>query len=143
MATKTVTIDANEWVYPDVDGAPHTVTAAQTFTFDLADGGIAAVYYALDEAEEVNCDDGGEVQLIRDTNKANVTRAIGPLADANDGVKTYGVEGRWLMSYNDGQVQEWVPAELTINNIDAPTSITAKFEDQFGNIFTWTTVTVA
>jgi len=143
MSTKTVTIDTNEWSYPDISGAPHVVTNAETFTFTLTDGGETAVTYAIDAAQTVNCDDGGEVQLLRDCDIGNNSRSIGPLADTSDGTATLGVEGRWLMSYNNGPVQEWRPASLTIDNIDAPTSITATFEDQFGNTFTWSTVTVA
>jgi hypothetical protein len=145
MAEKTITIDTNEWAYPDKSGAKHLVTNAETFTFTLTDGGASAVTYALDGGS-VNCDDGGEVQLLADAGTAgsgNIARSIGPLADANDDATTYGVEGRWLMSYNNGPIQAWVPATLKIDNVDAPTAITAKFEDQFGNSFTWTTVTVS
>jgi len=43
MATKTFTIDTNEWLYPDVTGITHAVTNAQTFTIELTDGGASAV----------------------------------------------------------------------------------------------------
>ena len=143
MSTKTVTIDTNEWNYPDAYGTKHTVKDAETFTFTLTDGGASAVTYAIDIDESVACDDGGQVKLLRDADNDNSTRSIGPLADANDDATVYGVEGRWLMSYNDGPVQEWVPATLKVDNVDAPTAITAKFEDQFGNSFNWSTVTVS
>ena len=59
MANKTVTIDTGEWSYPDISGAPHVVTNAETFTFELTDGGAAAVYYGLNSGQSVDCAYGG------------------------------------------------------------------------------------
>ena len=53
MSTKTVTIDTNEWLYPDVSGITHAVTNGQTFTFELTDGGASAVTYQTDNIFDV------------------------------------------------------------------------------------------
>jgi hypothetical protein len=152
MATKTVTIDTGEWIYPDSSGSPHTVTNAETFTFELTDGGAAAVKWANDIDGSVVCDDGSRITLRPQASQSQVGTAAangtignwGLTADAQQGAVQYGLPGEFVASHSSTNIpQYWKLATINANDADAPTSITAKFEDQFGNSFTWTTVTVS
>ncbi len=147
MSTQTISVGANDWVYLDKSGAPHNVTTSEGFTFTLTDSGTAAVKYAIDSvgdgSQTCNCDDGGEVQILADVDGNGTSRFIGPMADANDGIAALSTEGRWLMSYNNEPTQEWVPASITIDNVDDPGTITAFWEDQFGNRMFWDAVPVS
>lgn len=150
-ATQTLTVGAGDWVYIDKSGAPHNVTTGQSCVFYLTDTSSTIVEYSItsvtDGTQTLNCDDGGEVQFIADAGTANsgasTNRFIGPLTDAMDGVATVGVEGRFLMSYNNGPVQNWVPASITVDDIDNPSTFTATWEDQFGNVMTWDAIPCA
>lgn len=153
MATKTVTIDTGEWLYPDVFGVTHAVTNAQTFTFELTDGGASAVTYQQDLAKSVTTTDGYTIAM-RPQSEGNLggstgtnvgsRRIWGPGADALDGVAVYSQRGELYMECPvTGILQIWKPCVVNIDNVDAPTSITASFEDQFGNYFSWTGVTVS
>lgn len=151
MATKTITIDTNEWIYPDISGAPHTVKNAETFTFTLTDGGAAAVTYQNDLDGSVLCDDGSRVFIRRwavnatnGTGNGNTARTWGPTADAQDGVAIYGLAGEFVTSHSHTNTyQIWKAVSINVDNVDAPTTITARFEDQFGNAFSWTGVTIS
>jgi hypothetical protein len=93
-----------------------------------------------DGSQTLDCDDGGEVQMIADvigTSGAGTQgyRKIGPMGDTvYDTKAVVGTEGRWLMSYNNGPVQEWKPSSMTIDDVDDVATFVATFEDQFGNI---------
>lgn len=152
MATKTVTIDTGEWFYPDITGITHQVTNGETFTFELTDGGASAVTYQQDLAKSVSTTDGLRITMRPQTNMASntsgatgsVRRTFGPTADAQDGVKVYGLAGEFACECpTTGVLQLWRTANLTVDNVDAPTAISGLFEDQFCNSFTWTTVTVS
>jgi len=147
MAQKTVTRDSGEWIYPDRTGTTHEVTAAQTFTFELTDGGASSVTYAIDNAQSVTTTDGLTIHFRPSHVQAedNTTRLIGgEQADANDGVTVYSIAGELdIEDPASGDVQHWKPSTWLVDDIDTPTSITAKFEDQYGNTFTWTSVTIA
>jgi len=151
MATKTVTIDTDEWNYPDISGAKHMVTNAEAFTFTLTDGGASAVTYQNDLDGSVLCNDGSRVTIRRWAANAtnglvngNLARTWGPTADAQDATAVYGLAGEFVTSHSSNNVyQFWKPISLTVDNVDAPTAISGTFEDQFGNRFTWTTVTVS
>lgn len=151
MATKTFTLGAGAWKYPDVSGVTHTVTTSQTFTVELTDGGAAAVVYQTDQAQSVTTTDGLRIQIYAHTDQAGASasngssrRAWGPTADAQDGVAVYGLAGEFTARCPvSGTPQLWKAISINIDNVDAPTSITAKFEDQFGNSFTWTAVTIS
>ena len=134
MATKTVTIDTNEWVYIDSRGDEHKVTNAETFTFTLTDGGASAVTYNVNEGQSVATDDGYNI-VIDSPSKVNTTD-IGTFADANDATEyTGGVRGIIRMTCDSTNApQYWSIAKVTINNVDAPTAITKLvLEDQFGH----------
>lgn len=152
MATKTVTIDTGEWLYPDRTGITHSVTNAQTFTFELTDGGATAVTYQQDLATSVTTTDGLRITMRPQTNPGSnisgatgsVRRTWGPTADTQDAVTVYSQPGELAMECPvTGITQYWKPQTINLDNVDAPTLITAKFEDQFGNTFTWTGVTVS
>ena len=149
MSTKTITIGAGEWVYPDSFGVKHTVTTSQTFTVELTDGGASAVTYQTDQAQSVTTTDGYRIPIFSRTENAsaaagNTRRTWGPTADAQDGVAVYSLAGEFTTRCPlSGRTQAWKPSTINIDNVDSPTSITAKFEDQFGNNFTWTSVAIS
>ena len=145
MSQKTITIDTNEWQYPDAYGVTHTVTNAQTMTFELTDGGASAVTWKSNAATLTTTD--GKLIVVRpqaDTaNSSNLGRAWGPKADAQQGAARYNIAGELCTQMSGGPLQCWTPAVFNVDDTDAPTSITATFEDQFDNSFTWSAVTVA
>jgi hypothetical protein len=149
MATKTFTIDTNEWLYPDVTGITHAVTNAQTFTIELTDGGASAVTYQNNQNQSVTTTDGYSISIYSRTTPASGTSGNtrftwGPTADAQDNTTLYGIRGEFSTRCPiTGIGQHWVPATINVNNVDAPTAITATFEDQFGNAFTWTSITIS
>lgn len=151
MATKTITIDTNEWLYPDKFGVTHAVTNGQTFTIELTDGGASAVTYQNDQNQSVTTTDGYRIGIFAPTNTAgqtasngNVRRSWGPTADAQDGVAVYGLAGEFTTRCPmTGAEQFWKPVTVTVDNVDAPTTISAVFEDQYANSFSWTNVTVS
>jgi hypothetical protein len=139
MATKTVTIDSGEWVYPDVSGINHTVTAAETFTFELTDVSTTGATYRMDGGS-VKCDDGCRVYIKRGE---SINFNLFP-KDAKQGTVVRNDPGGWVMlDPYSGVEQIWKVASSNINDVDAPTTITATFEDQYGNTFTWTAVTIS
>lgn len=149
MATKTFTIGANKWQYPDVTGVTHTVSTNQTFTIELTDGGASAVTYQNNQDQGVTTTDGLRIPIFARTENAsgtsgNTRRSWGPTADAQDGVAVYGLAGEFTTRCPyTGITQNWKPITVNVDNVDAPTSITAQFEDQFGNYFSWTSVTIS
>lgn len=151
MATKTVTIDTGEWLYPGINGITHTVTNAQTFTFDLVDGGANAVTYAINGGQSVTTTDGRRIVLLADaenatngTGNGNTSRKWGPTSDTGEGSTFYSQSGRIsCLDPESGVRQDWVADKILVDDTDTPTAITATFRDQYGNTFTWTTVTVS
>lgn len=151
MATKTFTFDTNEWLYPSINGITHAVTNAQTATFTLTDGGASAVTYVIDGGQSVTTTDGRRIVFLADaenatngTGNGNTARTWGPTADAEDNVTLYSKAGRIsCLDPESGVRQNWVADKILVDNVDAPTAITATFRDQYGNTFTWTTVTIA
>jgi len=151
-ASQTATVGANDWVYIDKSGAPHNVTTSESFVFYLTDGGATDVQYHItsvtDGSQTLDCDDGGEVQMLADVAGVSGSgtqgyRTLGPLTDAMNATATVGIEGRWLMSYNNEVIQEWVPSSITVDVIDDPGTFTATWEDQFGNVMTWDAIPCA
>lgn len=151
MATKTVTIDTAEWLYPDMTGVTHEVTNAQTFTFELTDGGASAVVWQNDLAQVLTCTDGTLITIRPQTMGApvgttngNARHSWGPTADAQDATAIYGLAGEFSASHSSNNVvQNFKAITILADNVDAPTALTATFEDQFARRFTWTTVTVS
>lgn len=144
MATKTFTIDTGEWAYPDKFGVTHMVTNGQTFTIELTDGGASAVTYQTDIGKSVTTTDGLRVEVVPTAGYNNIRRTWGPTADAQDGVAVYGLAGELVTRCPmTGDYQYWKPVTVNVDNVDAPTSITATFEDQFGNEFSWSGVTIS
>ena len=151
MATKTVTIDTGEWAYPGINGITHSVTNAQTFTFTLTDGGASAVTYVMDGGQSVTTTDGRRIVFLADaenatngTGSGNTARKWGPTADAQDNVTLYSNSGRISCLDPETHIrQNWVADKILLDDVDTPTAITATFRDQYGNTFTWTTVTIS
>ena len=139
MATRTVTIDSGEWDYPDVTGITHRVTANETFTFELTDVSTTGATYRLDGGS-VKCDDGCRIYLKRGE---TISYNLFPLDALSQGAVDYRCAGSWVMldPYN-GLEQRWKPATINLSDVDSTGTITAKFEDQYGNTFTWTAVTI-
>jgi len=138
MATKTVTIGANEMEYIDADGQPHVVKTSESFTFTLTDGGSTAVVYNLMAGQNFLCNDGSRVHIIPMADGSNQTLNITTLADAQDNKTLDNISGEIPMK-NDmcGTVQNWRFAKFKVNNVDAPTALYATLEDQFGNVMKW------
>lgn len=134
MASKTVTIDTNEWIYVDSRGDEHLVTNSETFTFTLTDGGASAVTYNVDNGQTVATDDGYNI-TIDAPSKVNTTD-IGTFADAKDASEyASGVRGTIRMTCDStNSPQLWSIAKVTIDDVDTPTAITKLvLEDQFGH----------
>jgi len=145
MSTSTVTIDANEWVYPDRYGVQHTVTTAQTFTFTTTDDTpiSATAEYRLDIDETVATDDGYTITMRPEDNPYGSNEFILTMSDAAQGTAVLNTNGSWRMSISvDDTIQIWKCASLDIDDADDPATISATFEDQFGNTFGWATVTI-
>ena len=136
MASKTFTIDTNEWKYVDSYGIPHTVTNGQTFTIELTDGGASVVTYNQHVNTKVTTTDGYTIHFRQQTDINNTARKLHTFADTEDGVSVYGKGGELVAECPvSGRLQYWRPAKITLNNVDAPTALTAtRLEDQFGNV---------
>ena len=151
MAAKTVTIDTGEWICPGINGSTHTVTNAQTFTFELTDGGASSVTYDMNGGQSVTTTDGRRIVFLADaenatngTGNGNTVRTWGPTADTQDNVTLYSIRGRMVTLDPESHVpQYWVADKILVDDVDTPTSITATWRDQYGNTFTWTSVTIS
>lgn len=152
MANKTATCGAGAFVFSDPFGVQHTVTTSQTFVFDLTDGGASAVAYRQNINTSVTTTDGrtltfrpqAEGATISGTGNGNGGRVWGPTADAQDGVAVVNLAGEFSTSFSEGNIrQNWKAESLTVDNIDAPTTMTGRFCDQYGRHMVWTNITVA
>ena len=152
MATKTATCVANALKFEDPFGITHVVTASQTFTFDLTDGGDSAVAYRQNAATSVSTTDGRRLTFRRQAEPSNTAGATGnylgqvwgPTADAQDNVAVYSLAGEFVTEFDEGNIpQYWKARTLTVDDIDTPTTMSGSFVDQFGRIMTWTGITVA
>lgn len=152
MATKTCTCGAAAFKFEDPSGIEHVVTTNQTFTFELTDGGAAAVTYAQDNATSVTTTDGRrltfrpQVTISQPGATAfNGNRLTwGPTADAQNGVAVYSLAGEFVTEFSEGNIpQYWKAITITANDVDAPTQLDGTFEDQFGRKMTWVAISVA
>ena len=149
MATKTATCVANSLKFEDPTGIQHTVTTSQTFTFDLTDGGASAVEYRPNLANSVTTTDGRTLVFrpqSTNTSGTNVgtIRTWGPTADAQDGAAVLSLAGELVTEFSEGNVpQIWKAETLTVDNVDAPTTMTGRWKDQFGRYMDWAGITVA
>ena len=152
MATKTATCGAGALIYQDKNGVEHTVTTSQTFTFERTDLGPSAVTYASDIGTSVTTTDGGRITFRPRTNMASNTsgatgsarRTWGPTADAQNNTAIYSLAGELVAEFSDcGIPQMWKSITLTVDDVDAPTTMDGTWEDQFGMRMVWTGITVA
>ena len=137
MATKTVTIDTDEWIYIDATGIGHTITNAQDFTTTLTDNSETDVQIYVDATQDgVTTTDGYVIDFQPEADQNSTARYIGSIADTADTVLTHGLSGEFVCKCpTTGLVQRWKPAQVTLDDVDAPTALTAtRFEDQFGNV---------
>lgn len=140
--SKTITIDTNEWKYPDRFGTTHTVTNAETFTFTLTDDAMASgeVEYILDVGQSVSTDDDLTIYFRPQGTGIRVFN----IKDSEEGSAIRRNVGDWVMECPvSGEKQIWKSTSFNVDDADAPTSISASFEDQFGNTFSWDGVTIA
>jgi len=143
-ATQVITIDTGEWAYPDSTGTTHLVTDAQTFSFELTDGGVASVSYKIPVDQSVTTTDGYTIYFRPRGDVAGNSIYLGFFADANDGTSTHNNRGEIDIECPvSGVIQHWRVDTITIDDVDAPTAFTLKCTDQFDNTFTLTTVTSA
>lgn len=152
MATKTVTCVAGGFKFEDPTGIQHTVTTSQTFTFDLTDGGAAAVAYRQNVANSVTTTDGrtlifrprAEMSQSGSSTFNGQIRIWGPTADAQDGVAVLSLAGEFVSEFTEGCIRQiWVAETLTVDNVDAPTLISGRWKDQYGRYMDWVGLTVA
>ena len=149
MATKTATCNAGGFKFQDPFGIEHTVTTAQTFTFDLTDGGASAVAYRQNRATSVTTTDGRTL-IFRPQNtptsgtNVGTIRVWGPTADAQDAVAVLSLAGEFVTEFTEGNIpQIWKAETLTVDNIDAPTTMVGRWKDQYGRYMDWTDIGVA
>ena len=137
--TITVTIDTNEWKYPDASGVTHTVTNGQTFTLASTDTGTGGIYKPT-PGGSVSCTDGSRLEFIADNLHSYVT-AAGDTAVTNDNNSL----GDWLIRCTaDGKITRWKCSGLDVDDADSVDEFTsARFEavDDPTRVFTWTSVT--
>lgn len=149
MPTKTITCVANGFKFQDPTGISHTVTTSQTFTFDLTDGGASAVAYRQNIANSVTTTDGRVLTFRPSAENASgeggsTIRTWGPTADSQDGAAVLSLRGEFITEFDEGGIpQIWVAETLTVNNVDAPTTISGRWKDQFGRYMDWASLTVA
>ena len=144
MAAKTITVDTNEWAYPDASGITHTVTNGQTLALTMTDGGAAAVIYSVDVAQTLTTTDGYTIYFRPHGPIAGNAIHIGSLADANDNATTHYNAGELeVEDPTSGIIQIWTIDTLKIDALDAPTELSMACTDQFGNKFSVSTLTVA
>lgn len=149
MASSTVTIDTNEWLYPDKFGVTHAVTNGQTFTLTVTDGGASNVTYSIPAAQKVTTTDGYTINLrqrVSGGDGTNVTRnTLSTFTDAGQGSNFYGISGEIDIECPvSGDIQHWKPAKVNPSDADYGSAGTIAFtlEDQFGNVTSVTGVTV-
>lgn len=148
MASSTVTIDTGEWVYPDSFGVTHTVTNGQTFTLTVTDGGASTVEYNIPLAQSVTTTDGYTLTFRPEASSSNSGsgfRTIGYLTDAGQGSNFYSIRGELCIECPvSGRIQRWTVAKINPSDSDygSAGTIGATLEDQFGNVWTFSGVTV-
>ena len=143
MATGTVTIDANEWKYPDKNGVTHTVTTAQTFTFTLTDDSTTGAFWELNGGNQgVTTTDGRKIYLRKEDTGTGGLHVLYPTDALQAGSHT--VRGEWaIVCPETGVVQYWKPVNVAISDADGTGTITGTWEDQYGNSFYWNAVDYA
>jgi hypothetical protein len=145
MASSTVTVDTNEWVYIDSFGIGHTITNAQTFTLTVTDGGVSAVEYSIPLSQEMTTTDGYLVNFRPEVDINGTGRTIHFLTDAGEGSDTYHLEGELVMECpTSGRIQRWRMDTMDTSDADFGSAGTIGFtaEDQFGNRMSITGVSV-
>jgi len=146
MSTKTVTIDTGEFAFPDANGGIHLVTNAQTFTFEMTDGGETAVTFVIDRNQSITTTDGYKIKINPFVDgKNNADTFGGVLADTQDATTLHNLKGTMVCecSASAGVKQFFKVAQLLLDNVDAPQALTLVAEDQLGNSFTLSAVTVS
>ncbi len=132
----TLTIDTGEWTYPDKDGmSTHVVTNGQTLVFDLTAAGTGTNYRMLD-GKTITCTDGTNLTVDADP----AFTWFHGVTDATKNLRG----GALRVHENDGTITDW-ELDITVDNVDEPTAITAKAtaKDGRNRTFTWTTITAA
>ena len=122
--TGTVTIDTNEWVYVDRMGIEHTVTDGETFTFSSTDNSTTSVVWKLDPGQSVATDDGYTLYMDN-TDKNHFFLEFADTDNTNAATNV----GEWvILDPQTGQRDVWVCTSATVDDVDAPSTIAAKFE---------------
>jgi len=137
-----VTVDTNEWVYPDVYGITHAVTNAEAFSITIENTASNIKWQVLAEAPslhatEVSTTDGYKLRFRPLTDGKNSAHQLMIMALA-DATKTYILAGELRIQCPvSGIIQIWKPVHITISNVDmnaAGTLTSSRWEDQFGNV---------
>ena len=133
--TATITIDTNEWVYPDENGVEHTVTNGQTFDLASVDGGDSAVLTPSIDQTVTTTD--GYVLTFRTSESLKLA---GNAAVTDD---NYTLGGLVIHCSATDQDTTWKCTGFDADDADALASITAasfEAEDNPMRTFTWSGV---
>jgi len=150
MATVTsvVTVDTDEWKYPDVYGIEHVVKDAEAFSVKIENTASNIKWNVTAEAPslhttEVATTDGYKLRFRPLADGRNSAHQLMVMAVA-DGTLSYVVPGEWRIQCPvSGIIQIWKFAQFYASDVDcalagtlgANTKATAcKLEDQFGNV---------
>lgn len=140
--TSEVTVDTNEWLYPDVFGITHAVTNGQTFNLTIENTASNIKWQVL-VGQKLTTTDGYTLHIRPFADGANSAHQIMIMALA-DSTTSYVLAGELRISCPvTGILQIWKPAKFRTSNVDmnaagtiGPTGYATIWEDQFGNVMT-------
>lgn len=141
--TSVVTVDTNEWLYPDVYGVTHVVTNAQTFNLTIENTASNIKWQILADGQKVTTTDGYTLRFRPLADGKNSAHQLMIMALA-DSTTSYNLGGELRIECPvTGIIQVWKPAKIRISNVDmnaagtiGPTGYASIWEDQFGNTMT-------
>ena len=139
--TATITLDTNEWVYPDSNNVQHTVTNGETFDVAVTDTSTTVVKWLPSANQSVATEDGYIIEFESDPNHGYLL-----LADSDNTVATSRFIGDWVIKDPvSGLRTRWVCRSATIDDVDDPSTITATWEttQEPSREFTWTAVDIS
>lgn len=142
--TLTMTIGSGEWVFVDISGVEHTVTASETFTWASEDTATTSAIYRPIAGQSVACTDGTRIFMGPGSLKTNHQFSIAGNTAITDDNNTLGT---WELGFSGtGEQSVWKITGFDADDADALDDITAaSFErvDNPAHKFTWANIAVA
>lgn len=137
IVTSQVTVDTNEWEYPDVYGIGHKVTNGQTFNITI-ENTASNIQWEILPGQSITTTDGYKLHFRPQGDGAVHHLFIMALADST---ASYNLGGELVIECPvTGIKQIWKPAYFYTSNVDmnaagtvGPTGYPTIWEDQFGN----------